>query len=1809
MDLSKMKRSENITDAGFTPGGNPDADLFTVPVDPNGGSVLDQMQRGGMLIKDDLVGMADSFLGNDEEMDKVRKEMGLDFDPAEVVGRIDADIAARRANETEEQRKKREEMLKKIDPQGTIQKFGELGEDPDLEDAINATRDAFDLGVEGDADSTVRTVLPDNPDEVARNRKLSEQTDLPVETVADDPAAAELIVREKDINGALAVAPATRDLFADPEFAAISHDLAESLADIEVEYKADIAPEEGPGFFEGLAKTQLPMYQKAVAGVLGMYAENSFVFAPDMGGGTIDPRTDPQMLEALGDTSNDPLMGAATELALDAQAAIIAARPDMEEGSAQEFAFDVTNSFLQMIPTLTAAVVTRNANVGLVVMGGQVYGGTYADSRFIKGLSDEQAKADAAFYALAETMTEKVPLEALFKGGKFVGAKFLKVVAGEAAGESVTAALENGYEIFQGRKDMTAPEFFTEMAKAGLAGATLGGLMYGSTAPFTGERRVKDDVGAKESKTYSDALTKAAEASQGSPLAARDPAAAAEHLGAVIKSGGNEEVIVSVEGLDAILTPEKVNLLFQENGWTQDAINQERALGGSLTLTPEQYAKMLGTDPEVAELNRHVRAHHDAPTVAEAEAAKELEKVETEVKDEPAEEPAVEGEAKEEGLKDGTLSEMLETEAEAKEGAEAKKTRPISASKWVPAAPYHKNEALDLAEEQLGLQSMLQHLEQAGMSKQERELYLQMRVKAAKAAEVRKHEIEIRRKEQELTQEWNDKKADVRARMAEHVSQKPIYQAIDNITQVRLDRDAVAKIIGEKEMENLPTQAKGRKIWAAKSEEITRDPAEWADLHGYESAEHMLQEMLKVPPKEDAIDIGTDLVMAREHGDLDHATREIREALEALHNDGMAELLAYELHWLRKAKEMGRISPQAIRAEGKRRIMDTPRKRATPARFFADAARAGKKAGMLLRKGDRNGAAHAKAQQVINFTMAREMIALKEKQVRYGKKLNKWSNPSKTTKLPPLMQEGLAKLFSNIRVGSDVSPAPVQDMAAYERELQAKYGVAIELPSSIKNQSTIKFVDDLTVGEYEDLYMAARKIYGAGLNENKMFRAAQKKTRQQLADEVAASIETNIKPDDKELQLARREHTAGRDIGQTMTTILVNEDTVFAKMDGKLFGTVYQIVKGGIDRAVSHGYQKGQKGLNRRRKEVMTAYNSLITSRYTRKERHDMAYKRDINIPGMPLMSRETAISIVLNTGNHSSSKAMEEAGYTPEMVQRVRDALDKKDLDFAQDVWDMMDSFWPEIKATQERRHDPLGNKVQAVGFQTKHGHYRGGYYPLEYAGDKSVSEYDQATASIAQLVQQSKIPGSFTKQYTERGHTEQRKGSGGKKPRLNLSVAQRHLDQVIYDLEMGDAIADAYRVWNHPTVQTKFQDKGHWWMHQHIDLFLENMITGELHMPDKWSRLARFTKAGLTVGSLGYNAVNAVMQVGGVFNTAAQVGPVNAARGLLAFSTTNPVKLVKWIREDPVMQQRALNYNEAMTDAVRLFSSNKRWNRLTQADKIVRIGFYGMHAVQYVTDTLAYMMAYTQGKKMFPGDDAAARFYAGKIVKRTQGSGDFNERTTMERGTISHETQNSDIIRAMNPLVSYFAAKYSIMVQKTQAAKAQPSVGTIADAFQAYLVAIVLEAIAAVLLKQMLNNLWDNLWGGSDEEPEEMDEEQLAKAQAAAMKEYGKAMVGNAVGGIPFARDIWAATQGYGVGGALGSATMDVGRFLIQAGQMEFDKSLWNSAANLFGYVGIPKQVTRKYVPDWYRKARGAVEEEDQNFFDKLMDVKGEQ
>lgn len=1135
--------------------------------------------------------------------------------------------------------------------------------------------------------------------------------------------------------------------------------------------------------------------------------------------------------------------------------------------------------------------------------------------------------------------------------------------------------------------------------------------------------------------------------------------------------------------------------------------------------------------------------------------------------------------------------------------------------------------------------SVFASAEQMGLTPQEYDWFLKLRAQAEDDAKARLMSEVMEPIKREADKAYRAEKEKVRAEVERNINASPVYRAWEwmgnrrwlgegqppNLPDMRMSKDVLVERYGAGVLKTLP-----RGMQTIYSVDGGLDPDDAAGWFGFDSGDQMIKALERAPKRGDAIKAETDRVMNERHNDpLTDGDIEQR-ALDAVHGDKRGEWIAAELKAVADVAEVDvSLTAKDARASARQTIARMRVRDAVAAqRFLAAERKAGEEAArlgaMLAReniwtqaaqrriaskaKGALSGAGSvdavagqieaanastlrrnetvqrfiaAKRRQLMNHALYMEARAVADevaKAERFIQKLTKASTREKIAgagrrenaqtdylaAIDEVMDRyDFRRLSGRAEDRRGALLAYVEAMKAQGRENQ------LAIPEKVLQDAGRKPYKTLSVEELRGVIDTLKNVEHTALRWNDLIDAINKRKLDDAVAEVTAAFDQNM-PKRPPGRVATTGEAVRNSVRQFLDLVL-NAGTILREIDGfKDMGAAYRNLKAPIDEAMDR--------LTVRKEKAATDLEALYAV-YPKEERRRMAVREHIPALGYAL-SKWERIAVALNTGNEGNMQRLTDervrGSLTPDQVAEVLKTLDERDADFIQSVWDYVGSFRDDIAARERRTTgvEPawVDAKPVVIGGKT----LRGGYYPLKYDPRLSTLARDDEAQAIGEALQ----AGRFGKAQTKRGHLEARAKSSGRDVELDMSVLHRHVNQVIYDLELSEPVANSWKVLQSGGVRQAFMDAGRQADFDALETWLKDVAEGQISAGDWVNRNARRFKSNFTAAKLAFNLGTVMAQVTGLSQTMIVVGKRDFLRGLQA--SFRPGIADEIAAKSAFMRQRQTTFNKDIADFYndpKLGPYASRWGDIKR-EWIGPASFWLMTKVQWFTvDIPTWLAGYQQGLRKYGGDEAKAIAHADAIVKRAQASGLFSDRSAIERGSLSRTTRQNDVVRLFTTLGSYMFAKFNVAYERTMVAgRAIRDEGVSLKAAQeaaswaldvAFLFA--LEAVVMAAIKGKL--------------PDDEDDEDEGWAKFLA-KETAMSILGT----IPFVRDVASVGSGFEGGGAYGGITAEVAKPFQEIGQGEIDKGFVKSVISGTGlFLGLPATQINRAVDAGWRAAEG--------------------
>jgi hypothetical protein len=987
------------------------------------------------------------------------------------------------------------------------------------------------------------------------------------------------------------------------------------------------------------------------------------------------------------------------------------------------------------------------------------------------------------------------------------------------------------------------------------------------------------------------------------------------------------------------------------------------------------------------------------------------------------------------------------------------------------------------------------------------------------------------------TKTYNAERKALTTTVEEELRQTRTYQTIERLQtgETRLNRQQIVDQFGEDALRDMNREKLGgkRSVYMPGGADLSV----MAELMGYDSETQLIDELRGAQKFSIAVELEVNKRLDQKYGDLltDGSIKDAARA--AMHSDKRGQLLTAEANQLRAEIEAAggptppNLSREAIKQSARDMIQDmSVRQAASPNAFlraerkaageaqraFSRVARA--PSGQLATTGAQDLiAAHAaKRRQLLNhylYVEARKAEELVAKMRKQSTRLQKKS--TREAVASPYIDEIYALLEQyDFRQLSPGQVARQQNLAAFVAAMQAADREGeLSIDDRLIQRSQRTHFSTLTVDELQGLKDTLDNLEHLGRTKMKLLDAKRERSYAEVQQSMLRSIEQNLP--DQAPGLVERQGDARKRAGRIALNTVLSADAIINRLDGSVQGV------GDVWRALKEPINQGLARVQVRKQQAAEDFVGLFKTHYTDKERRDLNAKM-LSVPEIgQSLPKQAILAIALNTGNRDNFERLtnpDNAHSIPrDQVQAVLDRhMDERDWRFVQDVWDYINSYWPEIAAQERALTGVNPRKVDSAPQITPYAFVKGGYFPIRYDPRLSgaVQDYDHN-----QMMENLK-GGRFAKAQTRNGHTKERVSSTGQPLRLDLGIAIAHVNDVIYDLELRQPIQNSWRLLNDPQVDATFKRKGAAEDAEALKLWVQDVANGDRWSGNGWSAAYRHLRGGLSIAKMGFSITTLVQQPTGLLQSAVVVGKGPLGKALWKYKN-NPLRNAAAVRAmSPFMEERQQTFQRDLTVLTESMAEDPTFSRYRTFQQVMSAAaFYLIQKSQfYIVDVPTWMAAYDTELRRNGGDTDAAASVADQIVARAQGSGLLSDRTAFERGTLGKDTRNVELAKLMTTFGSYMMAKFSVATQRVRGTDLKNP---------AEFVSLLVDLLMLYTIETAVSVFLTGNW--PDFEDEEEDPLLLFLA-----KETGLSIMS----GLPLAREAASTLEGFGGGGTLAAA-----------------------------------------------------------------------
>ena len=1073
------------------------------------------------------------------------------------------------------------------------------------------------------------------------------------------------------------------------------------------------------------------------------------------------------------------------------------------------------------------------------------------------------------------------------------------------------------------------------------------------------------------------------------------------------------------------------------------------------------------------------------------------------------------------------------------------------------------------------LQPLFTEMTQSGMGDKQAFDYTAAVDRARRAAveEMTERQMEDYDKEQRRLK--SAERASVEEGVIAELQKEPVYIALSNmqkgtlpdgsdlpkgINEIKLRREDLVRDFGKDFLKTLPRPH----IYIADSKDpdtpnrgVYHDIA--AKIFGFSDGRRMLDEISRATPYKEEIAARADELMELGEPTIAKNREKAEEAaVKSIHNDKQAELYVKELKWMvsnefakfkaltkkisRPVPSVKDVKETAAQMLGKRKVRDI-----RPQTYRQASRNHGKMAMDAFLKGDFQQAFEHKRLQLLNHALFNEAVAARTtvgKYVNQAKRFQKKSLRQRIGKAGGTYMEQIDAILEKYSFKR-------RSLKAVDRletlrewvEQRKKEGLDIDVPDKLLDESYKTNYQNAPLSELTDAMDSIKTIEHLARTKNKLLAARDKRSVEEAETEIVAGIEAHHK--------MRKEPY---DYAPGMKSRVKSGTKAFLAEHTKM-EFLFEILDGEEQGAAWNHLFKPLADAEGRESDIMreiTERMQRIFSRYKRKERALWYYEK-FRIPEIGTeLNKANILAVALNQGNEYNRGAlMEGNGWDQGQVDAILKKLDKRDWETVQDIWDLIDSLWPEVSKLERAMTGIVPPKVENKPIITPHGTFKGGYYPIIF---DSRRDFRQSQLEEAQNVREM-FGGNFARAMTKKGHTVARKGTGGKPISLELSGFGEHISAVVHDFTHRRAIVDVSKLAQRPKVREAIESAVGREYFKQINPWLSNIAGDRIREPStRLDSVLNTLRKNATIANMGWKLTTIIVQPLGYTVSVKELGTKYALEGLKVFR--NPIRNYDFMVErSAFMRDRMQNFDRDVRDSLKKLNVTGKQGPLSVVDSYTRgltdtflagIGYADM-AVSLPT----WMGAYSKAMdglvpNTVKGNELAAIDYADRTVRTSQGGGSAKDLAFI---------QSRERLKLFTMFYSYFSVlvnQYQSITHDYIRNKDVPKLFW----------ALMWTWIIPVVLDEMVL--------GRPPEDEDDDE---------AMKRYAKKIALYPAQSIVGLRDVVSVFDGYGYSMSPVADSIDtLGRTahnmtMIAAGEKDFEKRDLRSLFLAGGYMtGLP-------------------------------------
>lgn len=988
---------------------------------------------------------------------------------------------------------------------------------------------------------------------------------------------------------------------------------------------------------------------------------------------------------------------------------------------------------------------------------------------------------------------------------------------------------------------------------------------------------------------------------------------------------------------------------------------------------------------------------------------------------------------------------------------------------------------IDNAAQEAEVHPLFTTAESAGMSKTEFDAYRETVKQASLTARETLQKQLMAQYQRKHEKWWKDELEATRKKVLERVDQQHEYVALSvlqtgtmpdgsalpaGIEPMKLDRKAVADQFGADFLATMPkgTMRKGG-----------MHPDTAAPLFGFNSGQEMILAMVNARPKFELVNAQADQEMQDRHGDMRFDGSIAEAARQAVMNEHQDKVIAAEIRALnakaREVKPFVKAATDQAAADQKagkallrtmipsledtrtlaRNILSRMTlKKLNPYSYSVAARQASKRATEALASDDYIDAGLHKQRELLNLAMFREALIIKEsieKTHDLASNFGKADSTLAKSRNVDLINVGRA-ILAQYGLGPEADKTAAEHLDPiknYDKDLYDQWKPQVDAlaPRPLD-------YNNLTVEEFTKLSDDLKALWLLSLRTQQIKVNGELVDRNQVINELTA-VMAGFTKQQKEMVVGAQTPWAETKLGLLSWKSALSrvESWVDAMDGGDINGIFRKVVWTPISEA-SDQFRNGKKNLIKQYLDIIKPIEGTIT--------RDIIPAPELG-PNVSFRGKTALLHAILHTGNESNQSKLlrgykwDASAWQTFLDRMHRDkVLTKADYDYAQGVWDLLDSIKPQAQQAHHEMYGYYFNEITAKELTTPFGKYKGGYVPA--IADR-VQSVDQAIREEKDLFDQA--GNSFMFPTTGKGFTKSRIEEYAAPLALDLTTIPLHLDKTMRFVHLEPRVKDAARLITNKRLRSALDAMDSTAAKDMLVPWLQRSAQQTVATPgrnrhaDRMFRyLRKATGAQIMVG----NVLNTLQQLTG-FSLSLTKVKAKHMRGAMVNYLRHPVQYAEDIAERSAFMKgrtstQVIEIQQTIDDI--LLNPTKYEKARKFAD---RHGYFMQQGTQSLVDLVTWGAAYDQAHAQNLDERMAVRA-ADAAVRQTQGSFAPEDLSNFEAGT--------PFTRAFTMFYSYFNMQANLL--GTEFGKLADGMGVrkhAGRAFYLYFVGFMIPAILA--------------------------------------------------------------------------------------------------------------------------------------------------